>query len=88
MTIFVLFKNNETKLYVDEAMLAEDLSTEDTIIPIQLQNKDMLLLGHVLLETLSPQQITHLLNNRLDSDTPENYDLNLNAITQAIKNRI
>jgi len=87
MTLYlVTSKHNpdNTKLVFDSTDLPTNTS-EFNIKTITLEQKDVLLLGHILLDNLNPSNLKHLIQNRLDSDTPENYRVNLQALQESIQ---
>lgn len=75
--------NLQTKLVVDQYSLPNN--DDYQVFEINLNTNQLLLLGHILLDALNPTDITNLIQNRLDSDTPENFDLDIMAIHNAIK---
>ena len=86
MIVYALIPNKpnlQPKLVVDQYSLPTN--NDYQVVEINLNTKQLLLLGHILLDTLSPTDITNIIQNRLDSDTSENFDLDYMAIHNAIK---
>ena len=46
------------------------------------QDREIIL--HILLDTMTPREIENGLQSRLDSDTPENFELNLGVLARTV----